>query len=92
MEPTISTAELIRHLGASAKEIASLRLLFGQDDDFDRANAALALQRLQQHTQMVESDQPALATMKIAGAGSWMALLSTHPPLEARIAALRAAR
>ena len=51
-----------------------------------------ALQRLQQHTQMIESDQPALATMKIAGAGSWMALLSTHPPLEARIAALRAAR
>lgn len=50
-----------------------------------------ALQRLQQHTQMIESDQPALATMKIAGAGSWMALLSTHPPLEARIAALRAA-
>jgi len=51
-----------------------------------------ALQRLQQHTQQIESDQPALATMKIAGAGSWMALLSTHPPLEARIAALRAAR
>lgn len=51
-----------------------------------------ALQRLQQHTQMIESDQPALATMKIAGAGSWMALLSTHPPLEARIAALRAVR
>jgi heat shock protein HtpX len=51
-----------------------------------------ALQRLQQHTQQIESDQPALATMKIAGAGSWMALLSTHPPLEARIVALRAAR
>lgn len=51
-----------------------------------------ALQRLQQHTQLVESDQPALATMKIAGAGSWTTLLSTHPPLEARIAALRAAR
>lgn len=51
-----------------------------------------ALQRLQQHTQRIESDQPALATMKIAGAGSWTALLSTHPPLEARIAALRAAR
>jgi hypothetical protein len=49
MEPTISTAELIRHLGASAREIASLRLLFGQEDDFDRANAALALQRLRQH-------------------------------------------
>jgi len=51
-----------------------------------------ALQRLQQHTQRIESDQPALATMKIAGAGSWTALLSTHPPLEARIAALRVAR
>jgi hypothetical protein len=51
MEPTISTAELIRHLGASAREIASLRLLFGQEDDFDRANAALALQRLRQHQQ-----------------------------------------
>ena len=51
-----------------------------------------ALQRLQQHTQRIETDQPALATMKISGTGSWMALLSTHPPLEARIAALRAAR
>lgn len=51
-----------------------------------------ALQRLQLTTQRIDTEQPALATMKIAGAGSWMALLSTHPPLEARIAALRAAR
>jgi hypothetical protein len=58
MEPTISTAELIRHLGASAREIASLRLLFGQDDDFDRANAALALQRLRQHQQPASAPEP----------------------------------
>jgi hypothetical protein len=58
MEPTISTAELIRHLGASAREIASLRLLFGQDDDFDRANAALALQRLRQHAKPEGEDVP----------------------------------
>ena len=51
-----------------------------------------ALQRLQQHTRRIDTAEPALATMKIAGAGSWTALLSTHPPLEARIAALRAAR
>jgi Zn-dependent protease with chaperone function len=30
--------------------------------------------------------------MKIAGAGGMMALLSTHPPLEARIAALQNTR
>jgi heat shock protein HtpX len=51
-----------------------------------------ALERLQQNTQMIETDHPALATMKIAGARGWMSLLSTHPPLEARIAALREAR
>jgi heat shock protein HtpX len=51
-----------------------------------------ALQRLQQNTQMVDTSTPSLATMKIAGAGGWMALLSTHPPLEARIAALREGR
>jgi heat shock protein HtpX len=51
-----------------------------------------ALQRLQQHTQRIDGEHPALATMKIAGGGTWMALLSTHPPLEARIDALRAAR
>jgi heat shock protein HtpX len=51
-----------------------------------------ALQRLQQNTQLVDTSTPSLATMKIAGAGGMMALLSTHPPLEARIAALQNAR
>ena len=52
-----------------------------------------ALQRLQQNTQMVDTSQPSLATMKIAGSRSGMlALLSTHPPLEARIAALQNVR
>jgi heat shock protein HtpX len=48
-----------------------------------------ALQRLQQNTQMVDTSNPSLATMKIAGARGMMALLSTHPPLEDRIAALK---
>ena len=51
-----------------------------------------ALERLRQNTQMVDTSHPALATMKISGARSWMALLSTHPPLEDRIAALQGAR
>ncbi len=51
-----------------------------------------ALQRLQQNTQMVDTSTPSLATMKIAGARGIWALLSTHPPLDARIAALREER
>ena len=51
-----------------------------------------ALQRLQQNTQMVDTSHPSLATMKIAGSRGMLALLSTHPPLEARIAALQSAR
>jgi heat shock protein HtpX len=51
-----------------------------------------ALQRLQQNTRMIENQHPALATLKISGTRGWLALLSTHPPLEARIAALQNAR
>jgi heat shock protein HtpX len=51
-----------------------------------------ALQRLQQNTQMVDTSQPALATMKIAGVRDMKALFSTHPPLEQRIAALQSSR
>lgn len=57
-----------------------------------RGKMIAALQRLQQNTRMIETDHPALATMKISGARGWMALLSTHPPLEARISALQNAR
>jgi heat shock protein HtpX len=51
-----------------------------------------ALQRLQQNTRMIENQHPALATLKISGTRGWLALLSTHPPLEARIAALESMR
>jgi heat shock protein HtpX len=54
-----------------------------------RGKMIAALQRLQQNTKMIETDHPALATLKISGGRSWMALLSTHPPLEVRIAALQ---
>jgi heat shock protein HtpX len=51
-----------------------------------------ALQRLQSTKDLIDAGQPSLATMKIAGVRSWLVLLSTHPPLEERIAALQNAR
>ncbi len=55
-----------------------------------RNNMIAALQRLQANQALVDNSQPQLATMKINGTRSgFMALMSTHPPLEARIAALQ---
>ena len=54
-----------------------------------RSNMVAALQRLQANQALVENSQPQLATMKINGAKGMMALLSTHPPLDERIAALQ---
>jgi heat shock protein HtpX len=51
-----------------------------------------ALQRLAANRQLVDTRHEALATMKINGAGRWMVFLHTHPPLEARIAALERAQ
>jgi heat shock protein HtpX len=51
-----------------------------------------ALRRLASNRELVDTQQPALATLKISGVSNWMTLLSTHPPLEARIAALEQAR
>jgi heat shock protein HtpX len=49
--------------------------------------ALQALQRIPAMAHGVE-DQPAIASMKISGKPGWMALFSTHPPLEQRIRAL----
>ncbi|MDP2052113.1 MAG: protease HtpX [Acidobacteriota bacterium] len=58
-----------------------------------KANMIGALQRLMQNKDMVDTSQPQLAAMKISGARSgFMALISTHPPLEVRIAALQKAQ
>jgi heat shock protein HtpX len=54
-----------------------------------RGNMIAALQRLQQNQALVDNSQPQLATMKIAGGKGFMSLISTHPPLEDRIAALQ---
>jgi heat shock protein HtpX len=49
-----------------------------------------ALQRLQANKELVDNSQPQLAAMKIHGTRRGLAaLMSTHPPLEARIAALQ---
>ena len=47
-----------------------------------------ALRRLQANHDMVDTSQQALATLKINDVRGWTALMSTHPPLEVRIAAL----
>jgi heat shock protein HtpX len=52
-------------------------------------NMIAALQRLQANQALVDQSQPQLATMKINGRKGVMALLSTHPPLAERIAALQ---
>jgi heat shock protein HtpX len=52
-----------------------------------RGNMIAALRRLQATHQLVDNREPALATMKISGRKSMM-LFQTHPPIEARIAAL----
>ncbi|MDX2253364.1 MAG: protease HtpX [Nitrospira sp.] len=51
--------------------------------------ALRAIDRWVTRTQFQPSPQDALATMKISGqAGGFMSLFATHPPIEARIAAL----
>jgi len=47
-----------------------------------------ALKRLAANRELVDTQHQALATFKINGAKSWMVFFSTHPPIEARIAAL----
>jgi heat shock protein HtpX len=54
-----------------------------------RQNMIGALRRLMTTRQLVDASNQQLATLKIAGGGKGiMALISTHPPLEMRIAAL----
>ena len=56
-----------------------------------RGNMIAALQRLQANQGLVDQSQPQLATMKINGRRptGLRLLMSTHPPLEERIAALQ---
>jgi heat shock protein HtpX len=56
-----------------------------------RGNLIAALRRLQTTKQLVDNSEPALATLKISGNRA-MLLFATHPPLEARIAALEQMR
>ena len=53
-----------------------------------RGSMVSALRRLMAQQGQVDQSKPEYATMKIAGGKGWLSLLSTHPPLEQRIAAL----
>lgn len=52
-----------------------------------RQNMIAALRKLMTYQESIDTHHGELAAMKISGK-SWMSLLSTHPPLEVRIAAL----
>jgi heat shock protein HtpX len=54
-----------------------------------RGNMIAALQRLMANKGLVDESQPQLQTMKINGGKGFMSMISTHPPLEDRIAALQ---
>jgi heat shock protein HtpX len=56
-----------------------------------RENMIAALRKLATYQETIDPRGAELATMKISGK-SWLSLLSTHPPLEKRIAALEAGR
>jgi heat shock protein HtpX len=51
-------------------------------------NMAAALRRLLTTQQAIDTGTPAMAAYKISDKKAWLGLLSTHPPLEERIAAL----
>jgi heat shock protein HtpX len=53
-----------------------------------RGSMVSALRRLMAHQAQVDRSNPEYATMKIAGGKGFLSLLSTHPPLELRIATL----
>ncbi len=50
-----------------------------------RTNMIAALQRLQRSTDIEDDRAPSLAALKISHQSSWLALFSSHPPLEKRI-------
>ena len=56
-----------------------------------REKMIAALQALQRNVAAVDNRQAAIATLKISGRRGFLALLSTHPPLEERIERLRQA-
>ena len=56
-----------------------------------RENMIGALRRLLANQELVDTQNQALATLKINGTRGWMVLFSTHPPLQERIAALESA-
>ncbi|MCM2268299.1 MAG: protease HtpX [Elusimicrobiales bacterium] len=80
-------------LGAMAASWFSRRREFRADAGgaalAGRESMLSALKALKRNAELAEAEShPSLAALKISGRGGFMALLSTHPPLEDRIAAL----
>lgn len=57
-----------------------------------RTNMISALQRLQRSADIEDDRAPSLAALKISHHSSWLALFSSHPPLEKRIERLEKMR
>lgn len=57
-----------------------------------RSGMIAALRRLQGTSRLIDTREPALQTMKIAGGEKFWMLTASHPPLEDRIAALERLR
>jgi heat shock protein HtpX len=56
-----------------------------------REKMIAALQRLKGTADMIDDRQQSVASLKISGRGGFLSLISTHPPLEERIARLQSA-
>ncbi|MBF0298213.1 MAG: protease HtpX [Oligoflexia bacterium] len=54
-----------------------------------REKMIAALEALQRNYENMTTDNGGMSTLKISNKGSWLALFSTHPPLEDRIEALK---
>lgn len=52
-------------------------------------NMIAALEKLKNSVELIDDRQQAMAALKISGSSKWLALLSSHPPLEERIARLK---
>ena len=82
-----------RHRGGRVLALARVPRRSGRRDPRRPREDGRALERLRRTTELVDTRQEALATLKIDGAPSRFTMLfASHPPLEERIARLQQSR